>query len=500
MTITLKLFQSSINKLFPSSAKCLPKNIAIALSGGPDSMLLAWLFTKYKNSLSQSRDLNIHAITIDHDYRPESASEALSLTKCMNRWGINHIIKKIDYEVDDPKTITNFEEVARTKRYDLMNQICNELDIPVLFLGHHRDDQLETFVQRLQGNSSIFGLAGTRMTAIMPLARDLTPLELSKYKKVRLMRPLLGFDKGDILETCQENQIPVIIDPTNLDINLTKRNYLRNLFGEILPNKCNEFKVKNGNTTSFPYESIMKKELINTQQVCINLVDSLEEKAHNLYLWLVGANLFHEYPSFSRLLIELPKKCFEGSNKFITSRFLYQKLYPYSTLKHYHWAYTKLERQLIPKIDHWLRSNPTNAFKCTMMNLKFEVSTKNSSIVMDINKTPLTRSELIKVERVVQITNGWSEWILFDKRFWLRFKLKKKNHTTIKIIPYFHKSHHSMIDKSLSEQFEFDGRLNSLPVIINNDKIIALPTSNSHIDDIDCEWQLKYNKFDYNKK
>lgn len=55
MAITNVLFRKSLDRLFNGKA---PKKVAVALSGGPDSMLLTWFLLQCK--------FEIYAITIDH--------------------------------------------------------------------------------------------------------------------------------------------------------------------------------------------------------------------------------------------------------------------------------------------------------------------------------------------------------------------------------------------------------------------------------------------------
>ena len=102
------------------------QKVAVALSGGPDSMLLTWFLLQCK--------FEIYAITIDHKYRPESSREALSVYERVKNWNLNHIIKSLDYPAGvDPTKLNNFEEIARGKRYEAMAQVCYDKDIPVLF-------------------------------------------------------------------------------------------------------------------------------------------------------------------------------------------------------------------------------------------------------------------------------------------------------------------------------------------------------------------------------
>lgn len=501
--ITVQCFKLALQHCFGS--KGAPTKIAVGLSGGPDSMLLVWLLQKYKAYMPHN-DLEIHAITIDHNYRSNSAIEAKRISQWMNQWNVNHIIHKLQYSVD-PTTIANFEEVARTKRYEAIRSVCNTLGISTVVLGHHCDDQVETFVQRLQGNSSIFGLACTRRFSNIPLSRDLSPSEQTNLASVMLVRPLLGFEKKAILSTCQSNNIPYVVDPTNNDTKLTRRNYLRHLFGKALPqmlDSCySQLNQGDGGVVNHPsvrYKSIAKDELVKSQQECADFAQKFELKAHRLHHQLVQQRWYLEFPAMGLLKLQLPKHCLDGYNKIITSKFLYQKLYPYSTLNHYHWAYAKLERGLLPKLEQVAKCSRSGVTKLSCMNLIFEVTNNAHASQMEIKifRTPLTRKELKLCFLNVHVNEHWSQWHLFDKRFWLRFSTLHGEATCV-VKPYFHKFDFPIVRKYLKENGSIiiDQRLDTLPALFQDGEIVAFPTLNIGIENIQCEWALKANKYDF---
>ncbi|KAI5959229.1 hypothetical protein KGF57_002167 [Candida theae] len=466
-----------------------------------------WLLQRYKVSLRRD-DIELHAITIDHNYRPDSASEARQLSQVMRQWNVHHIIEKLQYDVD-PKTIVNFEEVARTKRYEAMNSICNTLGISVVVLGHHSDDQVETFVQRLQGNSSLFGLACTRKISKIPLIADLNPTEQSTLLPVKLVRPLLQYEKSTILSTCALNGIPYVIDPTNSDTKLTRRNYLRNLFGTVLPQIMDGSSSHDENSATPPvgfrstqYQSIVKSELVKSQQQCADFAQKFELKAYTLFKQLVSQGKYSESPAFGTLELKLPKECLNGDNKVVTSRFLYQRLYPYSTLNHYHWAYAKLERSLLPRLEKLAQNPRSRVARFCIMNLIFEVTNNINSteLELDVWRAPLTRKELENVSLEVSVSSCWSQWHLFDKRFWMRFKSSGNKPITITVGSYIHKAHFPLVNKNLKEgigKIAAINRLDSLPVIFLGGEIVAFPTLNIANTNVETVWTLKENKYDY---
>lgn len=83
LAVSLQEFASSMSRLArPASAK-----IAIALSGGIDSMALAYLASKYFT--------NFVTLTVDHKMRPESSAEASMV------WHSLVLLRQADIFVDD---------------------------------------------------------------------------------------------------------------------------------------------------------------------------------------------------------------------------------------------------------------------------------------------------------------------------------------------------------------------------------------------------------------
>ncbi|RCK67679.1 tRNA(Ile)-lysidine synthase [Candida viswanathii] len=502
MIITDELFRIALAKLFRSG---IPAKVAVALSGGPDSMLLAWLL---RNQKRRNNNLDIYAITIDHKYRPESHREAWRVHEWVKGWDINHIVKALEYKDNlDPSTMNNFEEVARDERYKVMSEICSRESIPALFMGHHRDDQLETFIQRLQGNSSIFGLAGTRSISPLPVARDLSPAESPAQGRLQLQiaRPFWEFDKADILETCEASGIPYVTDPTNKDASLTRRNYLRYLIGEVIPNMCATLHTDgstDGIDLTSPYSSIQRSELIKLHASCHEFATLFEDKAQRLSQYLHSHDLVKEYPHLGSLELTLPRPCFQETDCMVTSRFLYRILHLYSTLKHYHWAYAKLERQLVPRIAQFLEQHKPGTLKITMMNLVFEVTNNDQLdlIPMKIYRCPIVTKNAGAIEKQLSLGVEWSEWELFDSRFWIRAR-SRTSPKQIRIIPYLHKIHKPMVEELLLAAFRPNAKYNTLPVFLEEDtqKIIAFPTLSIGLPDIglEYEWSLKSNRFAY---
>ncbi len=107
------------------------------------------------------------------------------------------------------------EDAAREARYGLFEQQLQAGE--VLFLGHHADDQVETFLLRLLRGAGVQGLAAMPVTR--PLGRG------------SLVRPLLQQPRSRLEACASQRGLSCVEDPSNSDTAMD-RNYLRK---EILP-------------------------------------------------------------------------------------------------------------------------------------------------------------------------------------------------------------------------------------------------------------------------
>ncbi len=182
--------------------------IAVAVSGGIDSMALAL-------SLSQT-GYNPICLIVDHKLRLSSTKQALATKKILDTLKIKATILTWHHS----EITKNLEEQAREARYALLTQQCNKMNIKYLFLGHHADDQIETFLLNLSRGSGVDGLCG------MPLIRELNG--------INFVRPFLEVYKKDLQLFLEQNNIKWIEDESNNNDKI-KRNKLRQTIKQVLP-------------------------------------------------------------------------------------------------------------------------------------------------------------------------------------------------------------------------------------------------------------------------
>ena len=174
--------------------------LAVAVSGGPDSMALALLAADW----AAKREGRVVALIVDHRLRPESRREAKQVGSWLKARGIAH--RALVWE--GPRPGSRIQASARIARYDLLTGHCRRHGLLHLLLGHHRDDQAETVLMRRASGSGSDGLAG--MAALV------------ERGGVRLLRPMLDVSRVRLVAFLERMGQRFVDDPSNRD-----RRYLR---------------------------------------------------------------------------------------------------------------------------------------------------------------------------------------------------------------------------------------------------------------------------------
>ena len=169
------------------------KPFLVAVSGGPDSLALAALSKEHE----KKNNTKIYYVLVDHRLRKKSALEAKSVKNLLKKKKINLIIL-----VNKNKIDKNIQSNARDVRYKLLVDYCKNKKIKFILTGHHRDDQIETFLIRLSRGSGIQGLSS--MNKVTKLKNN-----------IKLFRPLLNEKKIDLTILAKFFFGRVFKDPSN---------------------------------------------------------------------------------------------------------------------------------------------------------------------------------------------------------------------------------------------------------------------------------------------
>ena len=171
------------------------ETIVAGISGGPDSMALLSILMKVRKSL----DINIVCAHVNHNTgRPGQNEEQKYVENFCHKNGIIFKTLVIEKYGDD-----NFENEARTKRYNYFEQLLSEYNAKYLFTAHHGDDLIETILMRITRGSTLRGYSGFSKI-----------VDRGSYK---IIRPFINLKKDELIEYDKKNKIKYYIDSTNFE-------------------------------------------------------------------------------------------------------------------------------------------------------------------------------------------------------------------------------------------------------------------------------------------
>lgn len=194
----------------PEAAGTPPATVAVALSGGRDSVAL---LHAARAALAATWPLaRLVALHVHHGLQPQA-----------DAW--DDFCAMLCAELDVPLASTRvavrpmagegIEAAARRARYDALGRMCREQGARLLLFAHHRDDQVETVLLRLFRGTGVAGMAG------MPARRP-----LDARGDVQLLRPWLDVSRAEVDAYCHAHGLRWIDDPSNADTRFA-RNALR---------------------------------------------------------------------------------------------------------------------------------------------------------------------------------------------------------------------------------------------------------------------------------
>lgn len=221
-------YNKRVKRLIPSAPN---DRVLLAVSGGVDSMVL---LSQYQNTASQVVHFNYHTRAMSNQ------DEAFVMAQA-NHYGLPCIV------IHAPKFRDgNFQEQARTYRYDVLSDIAHTQRFEKVLLAHHQDDAVETLLLQLLRGTSLQHLG---------LNNDL------HWNGMVFERPFYDLTKAQLIDYAQSNSIDYMEDASN-----QSDDYLRNrVRHQVVPLLAAEQPKLSRKIAQLAKQSLLLKEYLNTE-------------------------------------------------------------------------------------------------------------------------------------------------------------------------------------------------------------------------------------------
>ncbi|TAM61030.1 tRNA lysidine(34) synthetase TilS [bacterium] len=197
-----KPFEELEHGLAEALAATPPGGVALACSGGPDSVAL----TAAAAATARVSGLPLVVLHVNHALRAAAERDEGVALGVASRLGLPFQSTVLQGPAGDEATL-------RAGRYDALATMALARGCTAIATAHTLEDQVETVLLALVRGTGLRGLAG--MPQQRPMGSGLV-----------LLRPLLGRGHGELRAYCHAHGLPYALDETNADARY-RRNRLR---------------------------------------------------------------------------------------------------------------------------------------------------------------------------------------------------------------------------------------------------------------------------------
>jgi len=195
------VFAQAIDGLRPEYFPTALPPIAVALSGGLDSMVLL----RVAHAYAREQGLALFAFHVHHGLSPNAGAWREHCAAACAALGVTFDAR----EVSVVKGRSGVEAAARKARYAALGEMCRVHGAGLLLTAHHLDDQAETVLLQLLRGAGPAGLSG------MDAANR--ALSLLGDAQLVMARPLLQVGRADLEALAKEEGIAWVEDESNSD-------------------------------------------------------------------------------------------------------------------------------------------------------------------------------------------------------------------------------------------------------------------------------------------
>jgi len=173
--------------------------LLVAVSGGPDSLVLAHVLHSLKWKIALAH--------FDHQLRDQSAADCQFVKETADSFKVAFYAGREDVQLKAGQEKRSIEDAARAYRYGFIFDSAEKIGAKAVLTAHTADDQVETVLMHLIRGSGLRGLAGMQLSAISEF-----------HHRIPLVRPMLTVWREDIEKYCRENGLNPVQDASNQEV------------------------------------------------------------------------------------------------------------------------------------------------------------------------------------------------------------------------------------------------------------------------------------------
>ncbi len=221
------------------------EHVLVALSGGVDSAAMLYAL----KHISSAENFTLSALHINHRLRGSAAlGDEQKARRMCAALCVPFYCVRADVALYAKENKMSIELAGREVRYRELFSLKQDLQADKIATAHHLQDHIETLIMRCMRGSGVDGLKG-----------------IAIKRKDGIIRPLIGFEKKEIIQYARRQKIKYATDATN-----AQNDYLRNRVRNIFIARCKE--------ADEDFEKIIVRLGASAQRLAAQIADEIEER------------------------------------------------------------------------------------------------------------------------------------------------------------------------------------------------------------------------------